>query len=78
MVIIPNPGTRDVDKDENKIKFNVPIHAMDLSTVPTGVKREIGFGLFIGDTKLGIMFHEMTIDAAVTPGAPAALTNVQV
>ena len=61
-----------MDKDENKIKFNVPIHAMDLPTVPdTGVKREIGFGLFIGDTKLGIMFHELTIEKA----DPAAKDN---
>ena len=64
-----------MDKDENKVKFNVPIHVMDLPSVPTEVKREIGFGIFIGDTKLGIMFHELTIEKdAVTKGAPEALT----
>ena len=64
-----------MDKDENKVKFNVPIHVMDLPSVPTDVKREIGFGIFIGDTKLGIMFHELTIEKdAVTKGAPEALT----
>ena len=32
----PSEGTRDVDKAENKVTFNVPLYAMPLDTVPFG------------------------------------------
>ena len=37
---------------------------MNIESVPVGVKRDIGLGIFIGDSKLWAAYHEVTIEAS--------------
>ena len=58
---------RDVNDVSNKIVFSVPIHVMNIDSLPSNVKREIAFSLTVGDTKLWTGMHDVTILPAEAP-----------
>ena len=64
--------------EENLIELKIPVQVINIDTVEVGTKRNMAFGLKIGDTKLWTALHEIQIDAAEATPTGQSPYNVSV
>ncbi len=67
---------RDVGDDSNKITFKIPVHLMNIDNVVEGRKRDLVFGLRVGNSRLWSAVHEIEALAYAAPGGSGTPTHV--